>query len=448
MTDSSAPPPWGVTPPVGRSPLTEGFGFEALSRWPYPEAPELLAHDAADVLLLDTLHAWWGAGHPGGSVHGIDDASDDGGPGGGAADPGHAVVVLEDRHGALTLPLLAAGHPVRVGQDALAQERSLEANLGRWRAADPDAAARAGALHRGPIDADLVAGARTVLLVLPRSLDALEQWTRLVAEHAAEDVVLLAGGRDKHMTPRQNAVLERHFASVVPGRGRSKSRVLTARGPLRGRPDPFPRTAVRELPGVGAVTLAAYGATFGGAALDPGTALLLGPLAAALAAGGPKGAVGAPARAVDVGCGNGTIAVHLALLAARAGATGAPGREGVAVVATDQSADACRSTALTARLNGVAELVEVRRDDALASFPDASEDLLVLNPPFHAGGTVDPRVALRLVEACARVLRPGGELWCVWNSHLRYRRDLERLVGPTRQVERDRTFTVTVSTRR
>ena len=39
----------------------------------------------------------------------------------------------------------------------------------------------------------------------------------------------------------------------------------------------------------------------------------------------------------------------------------------------------------------------------------------------------------------------GGELWAVWNSHLRYRPDLERLVGPTRQIARDRTFTVTAS---
>jgi 16S rRNA (guanine1207-N2)-methyltransferase len=404
----SATLPLGQTPPVGRSVLTGSFAFDALSRWPYPEASPLQAHDAADLLLLDTLQAWLDAGH----------AADAPGQGG-------AVVVLDDRHGALTLPVLAAGHDVRVGQDALAHERSLEANLARWGAPLP------GSLHRGPVDADLVAGAHTVLLVLPRSLDALEQCAQLVAEHAADDVILLAGGRDKHMTPRQNSVLGRYFTSVVPGRGRSKSRVITARGPVRGQPAPFPRTAVHTLPDVGPVTLAAHGATFGGTAVDPGTRFLLENLAGS----------GDADRVVDVGCGNGTIAVYLAVLARNRG-------RDLTVVATDQSADACASTALTAALNGVADRVEVRRDDALASFPDASEDLLVLNPPFHAGNTVDTRVALRLFEACARVLRPGGGLWCVWNSHLMYRPELERRVGPTRQVARDRTFTVTVSTRR
>lgn len=399
--------PFGQTPPVGRSVLTDGFAFDALSRWPYPEAPELQAHDAADLLLLDTLQSWLDAGH---------DGAQDGGRG--------AVVVLEDRHGALTLPLLAAGHDVRVGQDALAHERSLEANLNRWTTPLP------GILHRGPVGAGLVGGAHTVLLVLPRSLDALEQWAQLVAEHAAQDVVLLAGGRDKHMTPRQNTVLGRYFESVVPGRGRSKSRVITARGPVRGQPAPFPRTAVHSLPDVGQVTLAAHGATFGGTSVDPGTRYLLENIGETRDAG----------RAVDVGCGNGTIAVYLAKRSRGE-------HRDLSVIATDQSADACASTALTAALNGCAEQVEVRRDDALDSFPDSSEDLLVLNPPFHAGNTVDTRVALRLFEASARVLRPGGELWCVWNSHLMYRPELERRVGPTRQVARDRTFTVTVSTR-
>jgi 16S rRNA (guanine1207-N2)-methyltransferase len=417
--------PFGQTPPVGHSVLTAAFAFDALSRWPYPEAPGLQAHDAADLLLLDTLQAWLDGGHAAGA--------------GGTGRAGGAVVVLEDRHGALTLPLLAAGRDVRAGQDALAHERSLQANLARWPTPLP------GALHHGPLDAELVAGARTVLLVLPRSLDALEQWAQLVAEHAADDVVLLAAGRDKHMTPRQNAVLGRYFTSVVPGRGRSKSRVITARGPVRGQPAPFPRTAEHSLPDVGRLTLAAHGATFGGTAVDPGTRFLLDQLGGPLrrrwsAALGAR--TGAPTdRAVDVGCGNGTIAVYLATLARTEG-------RDLIVVATDQSADACASTALTARLNGAADRVEVRRDDALASFPDASEDLLVLNPPFHAGNAVDTRVALRLFEAAARVLRPGGELWCVWNSHLMYRSELDRRVGPTRQVARDRTFTVTVSTRR
>jgi 16S rRNA (guanine1207-N2)-methyltransferase len=54
----------------------------------------------------------------------------------------------------------------------------------------------------------------------------------------------------------------------------------------------------------------------------------------------------------------------------------------------------------------------------------------------------------RLFAAAARVLRPGGELWTVYNSALRYRPTLARLAGPTRVVAQTDKFTVAVSTRR
>jgi len=123
------------------------------------------------------------------------------------------------------------------------------------------------------------------------------------------------------------------------------------------------------------------------------------------------------------------------------------------ILATDQSAAAVASARLTAAANGVAARadgtgVTVARDDGLGAVPDAAADLIVLNPPFHIGAAVHTGVALKLFADAARVLRPGGELWCVWNSHLHYRPQLERLVGPTRQIGRNRTFTVTASTRR
>jgi 16S rRNA (guanine1207-N2)-methyltransferase len=57
-------------------------------------------------------------------------------------------------------------------------------------------------------------------------------------------------------------------------------------------------------------------------------------------------------------------------------------------------------------------------------------------------------IALRLFAEAGRVLRPGGQLWAVWNSHLAYGPALERAVGPTRQVARGPKFTVTASRRR
>ena len=84
----------------------------------------------------------------------------------------------------------------------------------------------------------------------------------------------------------------------------------------------------------------------------------------------------------------------------------------------------------------------------LGSRPGESASFIALNPPFHSGSAVHEGIAPRMFADAARVLRPGGELWTVWNSALRYRPALERQVGPTRQVARNAKFTVTASTRR
>ena len=168
----------------------------------------------------------------------------------------------------------------------------------------------------------------------------------------------------------------------------------------------------------------AHGGVFAGTSVDRGTRLLLEripelPRAAAI---------------LDLGCGSGLLATAAALAQPHA-----------AVTATDRSDAAVRSTLLTSAANGAR--VTALRDDAAASVADGSIDVVLLNPPFHADAAVHTGLAHRMFEAAGRVLRPGGELWSVWNGHLRYRAALERAVGPTRQVARDATFTVTASRR-
>ena len=395
--------PPGRTPDVTRSDLTDIIDFSQVRAWPRRrEAPGC---DAADLLLLDTAAAWFAAGH----------STED-------------LVVLDDRWGALTLALSAfAPGQVRTASDGVIAEKALEANA---RALEMEAPLS------GQIDAELFRGAQMVLLPLPRSQDALEDWAWMIAEYAADDVVLLAGGRDKHMSRSMNDVLQRHFDDVVPGRGRSKARVLTARSPRRGQPAPFPRRARRDAALDTPIELVSLGAAYGGTKLDHGTRFLLEVLAQQ-----PEfPAVSdrqAPQRAVDLGCGNGTISVWTALRHPQ-----------LSVLAADQSASAVASTELTARANGVADRVSTLRDDALSSLPDASEDLILLNPPFHQGNAVDTFVAQRLISDSARVLRPGGVLYTVWNSHLKYRPWLERRVGTTEQLAKNPTFTVTRSVRR
>lgn len=371
------------------------FEYARLRRWPDVEGENLFASDAADRLIADLARD---------AVAGAADGE---------------VVVIGDAYGALTLAAAAEGATgIRVHQDPLTGEQALATNAAEFGYADA---------YRGlPLGADLVRDARVVLLRLPRSLDALDEIATLVAAHAHPDAVVYAGGMLKHMSLAMNEVLGTAFGSVAASLARQKARVLTAAQPqpIAGADDRWPRRSHDDELGI---TVCAHGAAFAGTSVDIGTRFLLSVIDAA-----------APdARtAIDLGCGTGVLATTLALR-----------RPGLHVIATDQSAAAVASATATAAANGVADLVTVVRDDGLAGQPDASADLIVLNPPFHIGSAVHTGIAHRMFADAARVLVPGGELWTVWNSHLGYRAALERAVGPTRQVARNAKFTVTASRR-
>ena len=91
--------------------------------------------------------------------------------------------------------------------------------------------------------------------------------------------------------------------------------------------------------------------------------------------------------------------------------------------------------------------VEAQRDALIAAARVVRERAHAPYSRFHVGAAVYEGVAARLFADAARVLRPGGELWTVWNSALLYRPTLERVVGPTRQVARNSKFTVMASVR-
>ncbi|MFC9893734.1 class I SAM-dependent methyltransferase [Nocardia sp. NPDC127579] len=365
-----------------------------LRRYPDVEALNLYAVDAADRLILDVADEQLATAGSG------------------------KVAVIGDSYGALTLGAIAAHdlREVRVHQDLYTGEQALANNARTLGFTDR--------LVAHGLTEKLLADARVVLLRLPRALAGLAEVADAIARYADPDVVVIAGGRDKYLTKSMNDVLGEYFSEVRASRGRQKSRTLLVSGPKPVGPPPFPvRERIEEL----ALDVVAHGAAFSGARLDIGTRFLLEHVRL----------MKPDARdAIDLGCGTGLIAVTLA-----------KARPGIRVVGTDQSAAAVASARATVAANEVGDRVTVVRDDAMSTAADNSADLVLCNPPFHIGAAVHTGSAIKMFVETGRVLRPGGELWTVYNSHLNYRGVVEKMVGRTEVVARNRKFTVTRSVR-
>ena len=407
------------------------FPFEKLRRTPDIEAPNLFAADATDRLLLDL------------AAPAIAEAS-----------PG-SVVVVGDRYGGLTLGAAALGvRQIRVHQDSYTSELALASN---WERLGAELGLPADVYENRDLDVSLFNRARVVLMQLPKDLRQLEHWAHLVSRYADPSVQVFAGGRIKHMTRAMNEVLERHFGSVTASLARQKSRVLIAADPLRsdegvvsgavgddeGEPEAGNAAQSREshlsehYDSDLDLWVCSTPGSFASGKVDIGTRFLIPFLEDRVNL--PEGAEGAELVAVDLGCGTGLLTA--ALLRAH---------PDYHVIATDRSAAAAASTRATIRRNDLdkfGESVEVRRDHGLSQQPDTTVDLVVCNPPFHSEAAITTAASDAMFVEAARVLKPGGVMLTVFNSHLPHRRALERMIGPTVQLGRNTKFTVTRSVR-
>lgn len=312
--------------------------------------------------------------------------------------------------------------------------------------------ARAGFNGRiAPAEIDLA------LTHLPKSLEELRYFARALAgagklaktevealaESAAQPLVFVAGGNNKHMARSQNEVLAEAFAQVQASRGRGKFRCLVGIGAIADVQPYQPRIGKLSLPCLERpAALYGVGGVFSGGKADHGGELLaqiaitdfLRLLEMSLRSIQPQRVSQARRREftlLDLGCGNGLVSRAFADVFPRA-----------QIFDTDISADAITSTHLTMLFEILDGRVKISWDDAAHSIPDGEMDLVLLNPPFHHGTEIDPTLVQHLLDAAQRKLRANGLLYFVHNSHLRYRPELEARFSVVEELARNTKFTI------
>jgi 16S rRNA (guanine1207-N2)-methyltransferase len=171
------------------------------------------------------------------------------------------------------------------------------------------------------------------------------------------------------------------------------------------------------------LALAPSALVFAGGRLDPATALLAETIE-----------LGEREVVADLGCGAGIVGMVAARLA--------PGSQ---VFSLDGSYAAVRLTSQNAQRNGLTTITALA-GDALAPLRerDIRPDVIVTNPPFHAGQVQSRMVTQRFIAEAAERLAPGGRLYLVASRFLPYETELRRHFAQVSEAAGDQRYKVLV----
>jgi 16S rRNA (guanine1207-N2)-methyltransferase len=326
------------------------------------------------------------------------------------------VLVIDDQFGALTLGLNAFDPEVvadsAVLPVALAHNTSINV-------------ARSPSLNSQPYSWLRPPERRydVIIMRIPRHSDYLAWLLRWVNEVLADDGLLLAGGMIKHLPDKSVDVFAGAVKTEEVCPARKKARVVICR---RGE------ASLQNWPGTwkgyvldnNNLDIKALPAVFAREKLDIGTRLLIPHIAGFVA----NLAMGA--RVLDLACGNGVL-----------GIVTLQHRADLAVTFSDVSSQAIASAKHNAsRLYPYIKPLFVHADGIAVS--NEQYQRILLNPPFHEGGTVGDHIAMKLFAQAAEHLSPTGTLLMVGNRHLGYHRSLRRFFPHVRQLDADSRFVV------
>jgi 23S rRNA (guanine1835-N2)-methyltransferase len=363
------------------------YGTFDLARYPARPDESQLAWCAADTLLLEEAYQ-----------NGV---------------PGSAVLVVNDVHGALCVAL----EPQALWTDSALAVLALRNNERVNSRVETPVVWSTAVPRLAP---------RWVVLRIPKHLPYFEYQLSMLAGLLLPGTVVLAAGMDKHLSRRTADIVERLIGPTQRHPGQRKARLFSA---VRDdRPVPQSKdTAIYFCEPLGE-ELHTLPNVFSSEHLDIGSRFLLEQLSRL-----------APADTViDLACGNGV----LGLVAVKSGLA-------QRVVFCDESAMAIASAQRNVHrvLPHVVHNASFHQGDGLRDYTGEAAQLVLCNPPFHQGHTVDEFVGRHLLIHCSRHITPGGQLCIVHNRHIDYSNALRTGFQRVQKIAGNAKFDVLLATK-
>ncbi|HAK45083.1 MAG TPA: hypothetical protein DCO79_04075 [Spirochaeta sp.] len=262
-----------------------------------------------------------------------------------------------------------------------------------------------------------------LIIRLPKNLELLEVYIRLSLSLADENTEIWLGGMDKRWNRGVQKITDRYLETAERFPFVRHARWIKYRIKAESeKPASSFKSGEWELERYPVAILPAP-AVFASAVMDAGTAAFIEKF--------PEAEAEAAEVIVDLGCGSGILGLSAAYL-------NPEGR----VIFTDESSLAVANAEANFRNNEFTAAADFLQTNGADGIADASVDLVLCNPPFHYQNIQTREPAEFLFGEARRILKPGGTVQIVGNSHLGYHKLLKDYFIKARDVYRDSKFTV------
>lgn len=255
-----------------------------------------------------------------------------------------------------------------------------------------------------------------ILIQIPKNLSFFEDILCQLTHHLHKDSQLICGSMVKHLGASSFDLLQKYIGNTTTSLAQKKARLIFARFEKEKAVSPYPLKVM--LDGFDKEFIN-HSNLFSREKLDIGSRFLLENM--------PQGDF---STILDLGCGNGVIGVKAKQLFPRS-----------QIIFSDESAMAIESARINYR-NHFQDEAEFHWTNCFEEGEKDSVDLVLCNPPFHQSNTIGDFIAWQMFTDARNVLRRGGVLRVIGNSHLAYQVKLKKIFGNSKIIATNKKFMI------
>lgn len=255
-----------------------------------------------------------------------------------------------------------------------------------------------------------------VLIRIPKNLSFFEDQLCHLTQHLHQESKIICASMVKHLSPGSFDLLNKYIGTTTTSLAEKKARLIFASFQKEKVTSPYPQSI--KVDGFEKPFLN-HSNLFSREKLDIGTRFFLEHI--------PQG----PFKMIlDLGCANGIIGIRAKLKNPEA-----------RIIFCDESWMAIKSARQNYQ-NHFKDKADFYWTNCFEDRIVKNLDLVLCNPPFHQQNTIGDFIAWEMFKDSQEVLRKGGALVVIGNSHLGYQLKMKKLFGNGRIIATNQKFII------